>query len=346
MLNCDYLVVGQGLAGTTIASVLEKQGADYLIVDNDHKGSSSVVAAGIVNPVVFKRNTTSWNVDKLLPVCIDFFRTEEEKLKEAFFEALDYYRLFSSYEDQNNWSAKSPEIPYFGTIINNTQDDIINDFGLGKLEQAYALDVSTYLKLSQEWLFMSAKIIHAKIDYSRIDLNKKRISTSSEEIEFNSIIFCEGFQNHLNPWFNYLPFKPVKGEILTIEFEKPINNTYSKGIFVKPVNNGNALVGSTYNWNDIDDIPSAKGKSELADKLAAITNAPYNVLDHKAGIIPTVKDRRPLLGQHPEIKNLYIFNGLGTKGVMIAPFYARQLVDFIIGDQQLDQEVDIDRFVK
>jgi len=39
-----------------------------------------------------------------------------------------------------------------------------------------------------------------------------------------------------------------------------------------------------------------------------------------------------------------LLNGLGTRGVMIAPLMAKKLYQFLENDQALDQDIDIKRF--
>ena len=73
---------------------------------------------------------------------------------------------------------------------------------------------------------------------------------------------------------------------------------------------------------------------------------PFEIIDHQAGIRPTVKDRRPLLGVHPAHHQLAIFNGMGTKGVMLAPYFANHLVNHLENDDKLLPEIDIVRFGK
>ena len=75
-------------------------------------------------------------------------------------------------------------------------------------------------------------------------------------------------------------------------------------------------------------------------------NCKYEVLEHFAGVRPTVKDRRPLVGLHPNHPNMYILNGLGTRGVMLGPFLAHQLFNYIENNIPLDEEINIDRIYK
>ena len=67
-------------------------------------------------------------------------------------------------------------------------------------------------------------------------------------------------------------------------------------------------------------------------------------MDHRAGVRPTTKDRRPIVGQHHTYKKLYVLNGLGSRGVMIGPYVAQQLFNFIENGKSLDSEIDIARF--
>ena len=118
---------------------------------------------------------------------------------------------------------------------------------------------------------------------------------------------------------------------------------YMSGIFVLPVGENIFRVGATHEWDFTDENPSENARQFLEEKLNRLLTLPYSVVDHKAGIRPTVRDRRPLLGRHREHKNVYLFNGLGTKGVQLSPFMAHHFAEFLNGGR-LDPEVDIRRF--
>jgi glycine/D-amino acid oxidase-like deaminating enzyme len=158
------------------------------------------------------------------------------------------------------------------------------------------------------------------------------------------IIFCEGYQSIHNPYFDWLPFKLTKGEVLTVNFKNlKIDHAINKGAFVLPYD-GNYKLGATYNWDEIDNNPTAEGKEQLLKRAARFINDEVIVLEHKAGVRPTVSDRRPLLGIHPEHSQMAVFNGMGTKGVMLAPYFANKMVDLILKNEALPSEVNINRF--
>ena len=50
----DYLIIGSGLAGIAFAETAMQNNKTVLVVDN-HSQNSSVIAAGLYNPVILKR---------------------------------------------------------------------------------------------------------------------------------------------------------------------------------------------------------------------------------------------------------------------------------------------------
>ena len=81
MTNVDFIVVGQGLAGSVLALKLIENGYSIKVIDKPELSSCSKVAAGIWNPVVFKRITKSWMIDELMPEMLNFYRQSEKILK-------------------------------------------------------------------------------------------------------------------------------------------------------------------------------------------------------------------------------------------------------------------------
>jgi len=159
------------------------------------------------------------------------------------------------------------------------------------------------------------------------------------------IVFAEGFGLKKNPFFNHLPLKEVKGELLTIHApDLKIDYVLKSSIFIIPLGNDLYLIGATYDWKDKTNDITHKAKEELLNKLKTFMSCDFDVISQVAGIRPTVSDRRPLVGQHELHKNMYVLNGLGTRGVMIAPFIAKQLFDCIENENPLEREIDIKRF--
>ena len=90
------------------------------------------------------------------------------------------------------------------------------------------------------------------------------------------------------------------------------------------------LVGATYNRIDFTDALTEQGQAFLKIKINEVLNVDYEIVSSVAGVRPTTKDRRPLLGLHPKNPSIAVFNGLGTRGVLQGPSLSNELCDFLI----------------
>jgi glycine/D-amino acid oxidase-like deaminating enzyme len=120
----------------------------------------------------------------------------------------------------------------------------------------------------------------------------------------------------------------------------------NSSVFILPLGDNLFKVGATYNWVDKDSIPTEAGKNELISKLKEILNCDFEIVSHLAGVRPTVKDRKPLIGTHPIHSRIHILNGLGTRGVLLGSAMAIALFEFIEYGIPLDSSIDIKRFDK
>ncbi len=348
MFDVDFIIVGQGLAGSTLALTLQKNNQSFVIIDNQPTNSSSLVASGISHPMSFKRLILSWRADILIPFSQKFYFDQEKFLGESCYEKHKMFRVFSSIEEQNKWHSKSSD-EIFKKILKESKFklnafSINNQFGFGEINLAGRLNVSKFILLCRKYFFNSNQLIKSEIDYSKIKCANESIHYKN--IQAKNIVFCEGSSFLKNPFFNYLPSKLSKGEILTIESNELPEKLISKGCFLLPIKNNKYIVGSTYEHEDLSDKNTKKGRKILIEKLMKVGDFKYKIISQKNGIRPSTIDRRPLVGEHPEIKNMYIFNGLGSKGVMLSPYFANQLVNNILHNTKLDPEANISRFSK
>jgi glycine oxidase len=349
----DYIIVGQGLAGTVLAHTLLKQNKSLLIVDLPSMSMASKVAAGLWNPVVFKRLVKSWMADDLLEYMDSFYPEVELLLNEKFYHKKQIVKPFSEQQEKVLWLKKTSE--EIGKYLNPTiQSDFLTDIihnliGAAEVLNAGNIDTNVFLNASQAHFKSKHLLLEEAFDYNELILSSNEVVYKG--IVAEKIIFCEGYKALDNPYFDWLPFKLTKGETLTIRIpllhqKGLVSKVINKGVFVLPLGDGLYKVGATYEWEDLTDLPTEKGKTFLIGQLNKLLKVPFEIIEHKAGIRPTVKDRRPLIGLHTEHPNLGIFNGLGTKGVMLAPYFAKQFVDFLEMEIPLNKEVDIARFKK
>ena len=346
-MKIDYIIVGQGLGGSLMAEALLKRGKKIMVVDNNHLASSSLVAAGLYNPIVFKRFVESWMTNQLLPAVNVIYSQIEEKLNQQIHHKKKIFKIFATEDEKTLWDKKSTTSDY---MHQTEQQDlkmsgVENEFGGGLVLDSGYLDVSEFLLLYRKYLKDKNLLISERLENK--DLRVSQHDITWNEIQADKIIFCEGSSAIDNPFFGWLPFKLTKGELLIIK--APLLDTkyvVNKGVFVMPIGNDLFKVGATYEWQELTLETTEKGKEELLDKLNKIIKVPYEIVSHLAGIRPTISDRRPLIGVHPEYKNIAIFNGLGTKGVMIAPYFAEHFAEHLENNTALNQEVDIKRYLK
>lgn len=348
MDKVDYIIVGQGLAGTLLAHELLEANKSVVLIDKPLPAMASKVAAGLFNPVAIKRCIRSWNADTFLPFAIERYRSLEEKLGVHFLNEAPIYRLFSNVDNRQQWEIKCSNDnmdDYIGNFQQaNTYSYLKDDFGGASIAPAGSLKMLTFLASSRAY-FLEKKVLKEEVfSFEELEVEKGVYKA----LEASKIVFCEGFRAIYNPYFSYLPFSPTKGEILTIRIPsiEKMDKIVSKGIFIMPLGNHLYRIGATYNHNDWDDVITEAGLSYLESKIVEILAAEYEIVDQNAGVRPTVRDRKPFLGTHPKHPKLAVFNGLGTRGVLQGPYLAAHFCDFLTTTKKISQNVDIQRYVK
>lgn len=346
-MQSDYIIVGLGLAGLAFTKELDKNKKSYLVFEN-HSQNSSMVAGGVYNPVVLKRFTPVWNATGQLAVALPFYEDMEIQFNKKYHFKFDIYRIFKSVEEQNNWfmACDNPVLSnYMSTkLINEKHEGILADFGYGKLINTGRIDTKTLLEDYRDYLLKRDLIKYESFNYSELIITENGVEYKG--LKASKIVFCEGFGLKNNPFFNELPMQEAKGELITIHAPNlNVDFLIKSALFVLPLGNHLYKVGATFNWNDKTQLPTEDGKKELTAKLESFITVPYKIVEHIAGIRPTVKDRRPLVGKHPKHTNLAVLNGLGTRGVMIAPTVAKALYNHLENGITLDNEISIARFL-
>jgi glycine/D-amino acid oxidase-like deaminating enzyme len=344
----DYLIIGQGVAGTSLAWHLLDAGKTIRIAGDSNLPSSSKVAAGIFNPLTGKKLVKTWLADALFPYASAFYTNLEKRLEASFFHSTSIFRPFRSIEEQNTYLARTADPAIFPYVRQHAQTIDLKEYvdaAYGGLEviQSGWIDLPVFLNNSKD--FFTENGLYAEERFHANELNIQEENIIWKDRTYGKVIFCQGFMAHENAFFNWLPFTPVKGQILEIATERALKpNIINQGIFILPLSESRARVGATYSWDPLDWEPTAEATAELEEKLKAILKVPYQIESETAGIRPSVKDRRPLIGIHPEHSNVAIFNGLGTKGVTLAPFFANQFVQHLENGKELDPLVNIQRY--
>jgi len=345
----DFIIVGQGIAGSVLALALTKANYSVLVIDEPSLSSCSRVAAGIWNPIVFKRLTKSWLADDVVPELLAFYRDASNLLGIQLIHERAILKPFTEEQEKNLWIKKTESNQKFLDSeiyhdLNLSTQDTLADYS--RVLQAGNLDVKGFLEKTREHLMQSDSYLAESFDHSLLQRHEQGVSY--QNLTARHVVFCEGHLLRQNPLFDYIPLKPAKGEVLTIRCEGLLLNRdiLNKGIFILPLGDHSYKIGATYDWEDLSDTPTEAAKEALTSKLNTVISIPFEVIAHEAGVRPAVIDRRPVIGTHPAYDRHHIFNGFGTKAVMLAPYFAKAFVEHLKYGKPLDPEVDPKRFYK
>jgi glycine oxidase len=371
MLKADYIIVGQGLAGSILAYLLLKRRQKVVIIDaysdetfrpialggKGDKKSSSRIAAGVINPITGMRFVKSWRIDEFLPVAQSLYQEIETVLGIQLWHERSIFRVLRTVEEENNWLLRKsyPEYqPYCGQTDPSVNNHKFQPFyGIAEVKNGAQVNLPALVTHFRSFFEEKQLILNESFDANQLIISDT--SVAYKGIQATKIIFCEGANAKNNPYFNHLPFNPDKGELLLVRIPNlDLSQVFKNKMAIVPLHDteGNQenkqkdmyWVGATNTWNFDNDLPSDKTKELIINELKSTIKLPFEVIAHQAAIRPTVKDRRPLLGLNRQQPNLGIFNGFGTKGASLVPFWARHFVDFLVGGTPLDKEVDIQRF--
>lgn len=344
----DYIIVGGGIAGLCFAEVLLQNNKSFLVF-SDHSQNSSHVAAGLYNPVILKRFSLPQDAQKHLNYMKPFYKIVENRLAVKFDYDLPVYRRFVSVEEQNDWfiAADKPQMSTFlsTSLKPNVYSSLHAPYGFGEVLGTGYVDTNIFIKEYQKDLYSKNSIRYESFEYSEVIINNEYVKYKS--INAKNIVFAEGYGIKQNPFFNYIPLDGTKGEILIIlapEFKLDVS--INSGVFILPIGNDMYKVGATYEWEDKTALPTEKGRAELIAKLNEVILCDYTVIDHMAGIRPTVKDRKALIGTHHKYNNVHLLNGLGTRGVVLGPNMAKELYESIEYGHVIAREINLSRFNK
>lgn len=344
----DTIIVGQGLAGTTLAWKLMAAGQRVLVVDGESGTGASAVAAGLMTPVTGKRLVCSPAFELEWAVAVGFYQEIERLLEVGLLTVDPIIRVFDREEDREVYLSRSDRP---GSVTAERWEGPLESGGATKvgvrISPAGRLNVELYLKKSRERFENSKSYRSVQLVFDGdVRMAEGDYQLVKQGVQGSSMVLCQGAV--LNEWFPKVPNNPAKGEIWKVKLAKAeIKQVVHRSIWVAPdevrtdessghgVGGGNYTVGATYEWRDFDLSPSEKGASELGGKLGNLFTEKPTVEKTLVGIRPTMKDREPVLGQHKDFPGLWVFNGLGSKGTLKSPMLADRMVKAMLGGEKI-----------
>lgn len=339
-------IVGQGLAGSALAlrlHQLREAGAaiSFTIEDDGHATSSSMVAAGMWNPLSFKKLHQSWNAEVLIPAADALYTSFERLLGVKFYHPTELLRVFANAAQSNEWTERS-EHTAVAPFIAEAKDDVFEKnftapFGYGCIQQSGWMDLPAFLKATRTWLMQNNYFV------------TRAESREAEDFPMNTqpsiIVNCTGYRAAEIPGWEWLPIRPNKGQVLEVHLPGlSLERMVNFGKFMVPLGHEHYRMGATYEFHHPNPHPTEEVKSEILEALASVYKGDASVVAHKAGYRPTVPDRKPLVGLHPEDAQQAVFGGFGSKGVMLVPWSLHQFTALLLEGAPVDKTIDVGRY--
>jgi len=321
-MTSGWTIVGQGLAGTCLAWEFWNRGLDFSLIDRE-EGGSTRVAAGLINPITGKNFEPSWRIVEFLPEALVFYGKLARTLGVQLWYPLPVLRLVGSEKEWTKISSKLGDEavkPWGGNIVPAPEGWVaaVEVTGGGRL------DTRTFAEASRA--FFQEKGIYQR----QIDGAGKRI-------------WCEGAVGLIAG--KYGDHRSAKGEILKIRAEG-WDETQVKvggGGWLLPMGNGLFRAGANYEWNELDERPTEKGREFVERIIRKLGGENFEVVEHLAGVRPILRKSQPLIGRLDN--GDWLFNGLGSKGSLYAPGVARRLGDAIIDGTTIESELSWNEFL-
>lgn len=343
----DYIVVGAGLAGVSLALELISRGKRVVLFDCHAPSDSSRVAAGIIHPIVPKGVRSTWMGKTIFPMINQWYEKWENQLESTFYQPLSGYQIHPNEDTGLFWQKRSgsPEIhQWLLPLRHETLTGIKSPCGYTPILQCARLNTLAFLDSALAWLRHQIDVRNEEFKYEYLKEKAGKWQYCGETAL--GVVFCEGIRAIENPWFRHLHFHPTGGDILTVSFQEALPQAlYKNRTWLVPDGTGNWLAGSTFHKGSLETTPNHEDAESLIKQLKSWTSIPFELIHHRRGIRPTVEGRRPYLGEHHSDKGIYIYNGLGSKGSSLIPWLSPMMADFICHGQKLHPETDINRFV-
>ena len=349
MQTVDFIVTGTGLAGSSIAYELVKRGFKVIRVTSSAR-PASMAAYGMLNPVHIRNVQLSWKAREIYPVAVSFYRELQTALQQEFFRETEIFHILGSQEEAIYWrqQAETGMLADFcnGEVAHLSDSSLNAPFGGMKITRALYVDVPLLLHELQRWLdrnYSPLMICEPKDQVWSYDETGVRMN----DVAARFVVQCEGVAASSHPLWKNIPFRPCKGEVLTLQFHEPVpKQIVHKKIFLIPQPDGTYKAGATYEWNDLSDVPTLEGTREILHQVSFITSSSCTVKEQVAGVRPAVADRRPVLGVHPLYPSAAILNGYGSRGLILNPYCCKILADYLIHHKPIPAELNVQRFNK
>ena len=343
-MRAEFLIVGQGLAGTTLAWTLLQRGRTFLIVDREDPITSSKIAGGLVTPITGMRLTLNWRYEELQNEAVRFYRHKERVLGRRLYFPRPHLRLLRNEREAEIWERRQTEPELQKFIVKSTGVDanrIAAPFGGFQQRRAGFLDSAAFIEASRAHFQSLGAYEIGEVNEEDLDLGKTDVGWRGRR--FSNVVLCQGWEVAKSRGFSWLPVDHTQGAVLSVRAETgETRRILNQGCWLMNRAGGQVLAGSTYETKfDQPHVADPNAVERLIGRLNAMVKGGIEVLGSQTAVRPGIKKNKGAIGRHPVHERLVLMNGLGSKGVLRAPFLARRLVDHLLDGSALEPEIDV-----
>lgn len=323
-------VIGGGLAGAGLVKILNEKKIDFHWY-YDENNSASSISSGIIQPVSGRNYVLAWKYDQLLEFALNFYSLKGIN----YISKKDIIRTIYP---PNNPDKLEEKLQILSNHIHRISKNKI------LISSSYQVKVQKFIAAIKSENFIMQNTFKKHFSYKDIVLNNNDVSLENKK--YDQLIFAEGVQVKNNPWFSSLNFSANRGEALKVSIEDFSQDTIIHDKKTLCDFHNKKWIGSSFDRVELDSpLKTKKVYKELAAQLEVIIgHKNYSIEEHLAAFRTTTMDRKPIIGKHKDIQELYIFNGFGSKGTSLIPYFGDQLISNIMNGKAIDYQVSIDRF--
>ncbi len=342
-MRADFIIVGQGLAGSLLAAALQRRGRSVVVVDDGWRSAASKVAAGLMTPLTGRRFT-------LTPDYPVLFRAAADTLSAAGALRLSgVYRMFVDEEQRGRGLARAVDAscaPFIESVTNGGGElhpALDDPFGGVLMKGAWA-DLPGLMSRQREALRRTDSLLEDSFDPDSFGHGSSGVTWRG--LAAHGVVFCDGYRAALRGPFKDLGWQPAKGEALTLTSDAPTPPfILNREGWALHLGDGTWRTGTNWEWAALDEVPADAQRDKLLGRFRGFFNRPVrtDVSLHLAGVRPCTADSRPYLGTHPALPHVHLFNGLGPRGTVWGPATSELMAEHLHAGAPIPPDLDLRR---
>lgn len=330
LIRTDFLIIGQGIAGTLLSLELIKHGKKVLVIDEDNPYKSSLVAGAVLNPMAGKHWSPSPQADLFLTTAHEIYKCIERLLNISILKETSLYVFHESEDRRLEFEQKEKLFPEYLSVTPDNESRYFNVLhGGGMINNVSVIDAAILLFAARNYLIAQKAFTEATFDENLLKVERDKIHYKN--IIADKIVFCNGIAAANSRFFQSLPFTKNRGDVLLLDIPLlPEDAVYHQKLRLVPKGNHQFWCGSNYKWNFENLLPDENWRKESETALKSWLKIPFEIMDHIVARRPTTAGQIPFIGIHPKYESVAIFNGLGTRGFSSGPYWACEFAKRLI----------------